>query len=323
MTDTTPKTPSKPGTVQTTGHVWDGDLQEFSNPLPRWWLWAFYGTVLFSVLYWIYYPSWPVGQSWLKGIGTVDYSVVDKATGQVEEKEFRWNTRARLAAEMAEAESNPQRKAMLERVRAASFEDIAKDPAMVEFVRSVGKGLFGDNCAACHGSGGQGVAGLYPNLTDDDWLWGGSMLQIHETLSGGRKGYMPPYSAVLNAEQLDDVADYVLSLSDEVQASEVQASEASARGKAIFHGQVGGCYYCHGADAKGLASQGSANLTDKIWTIVNIAELKTPEQKKDAIKQFVSVGVNNTRIMPSWITRLNQDDIKLLTVYVHQLGEAQ
>lgn len=318
MSDTTPKTQAKPGAVQTTGHVWDGDLQEYSNPLPRWWLWAFYGTVLFSVLYWIYYPSWPVGQGWLKGIGTVEYSVLDKATGQVEDKEFRWNTRARLAAEIADAANNPQRKAMLEQVRNASFDQIIKNPEMMEFVRSVGKGMFGDNCAACHGGGGQGVLGLYPNLTDNDWLWGGTMDQIHQTLVGGRKGYMPPYGAALNAEQMDQIADYVLTLS-----GEAQPSAASAKGQEIFHGQIGGCYYCHGADAKGLPSQGSANLTDKIWTIVKIPELKTLEEKKDAIKAFVTTGVNNTRVMPAWAGRLNEDDIKLLAVYVHQLGEAQ
>ncbi|MCK7581461.1 MAG: c-type cytochrome [Chromatiales bacterium] len=144
-----------------------------------------------------------------------------------------------------------QRKAMLAKVQAASYDQIVKDPKMMEFVRSVGKGLFGDNCAACHGRGGQGVVGMYPNLTDDDWLWGGGMDEIHETLVQGREGFMPAFGQVLNPDQLDDVAEYVLTLSNEA-----KPSEASERGKAIFQGQVGGCYYCHGADAKGVAVAG-------------------------------------------------------------------
>ncbi len=317
MSDTT-NIQQKSGAVQTTGHAWDGDLQEYNNPLPRWWLWSFYGTIVFAVVYWVYYPSWPMGQGWLKGIGTVEYTVTDKATGKVEKKEQGWNTRSRLAAELDTAANNTQRKAMLEKVRAASFDSIVKDPKMMEFVRSVGKGLFGDNCAACHGRGGQGVIGVYPNLTDNDWLWGGSMDRIHETLIGGRKGYMPPYGAVLQPEQLDDVAEYVLTM-----ANEAPPSEAATRGQEIFHGQVGGCYYCHGADGKGLPSQGSANLTDKIWAIVNVPAQKTLPEKKEAIKAFVSTGVNNTRIMPPWKERLSADDVKLLAVYVHQLAGAK
>ena len=129
---------------------------------------------------------------------------------------------------------------------------------------------------------------------------------------------MPAFGPVLKPEQLDDVAEYVLTLSNEA-----QPSEASARGKEIFQGQVGGCYYCHGADAKGLPSQGSANLTDKIWAIVNIPALKTPQDKHAALKTFIANGVNNTRVMPAWKDRLSPTDIKLLAVYVHQLGGAQ
>ena len=318
MSDNTQNTQQKPGAVQTTGHAWDGDLQEYSNPLPRWWLWCFYGTVVFAVLYWFMYPSWPVGNTWLKGLKVVDYVTVDKATGKEQQKEFRWNTRSQLLEDMGEAADNKQRKDMLIKVQAASFDQIVKDPKMMEFVRSVGKGLFGDNCAACHGRGGQGVVGMYPNLTDDAWLWGGHMDKIQETISQGRRGFMPAFGAVLKPDQLSDVADYVLTLS-----GEAKPSEASDRGKEIFQGQIGGCYYCHGADAKGLPSQGSANLTDKIWEIVNIPAMKTPQEKKKAIEEFVAKGVNNTRIMPTWKGRLKDDDIKLLAVYVHQLGGAK
>jgi cytochrome c oxidase cbb3-type subunit 3 len=318
MSDKTANTQQPSGAVQTTGHAWDGDLQEYTNPLPRWWLWCFYGTVVFSILYWLVYPSWPVGDTWIKGMGTVDYTVVDKVTGKEQEKEYRWNTRSLLLEDLGAAATDPQRKAMLAKVEAADYEQIVKDPKMMEFVRSVGKGLFGDNCAACHGRGGQGVVGLYPNLTDDDWLWGGSMAKINETLVQGRKGFMPAFGPVLKPEQLDDVAEYVLTLSNEA-----QPSEASERGKDIFQGQVGGCYYCHGADGKGIPSQGAANLTDKIWAIVNVPALKTPQEKQAALKTFITNGVNNNRVMPGWKDRLSSTDIKLLAVYVHQLGGAK
>lgn len=302
------------GAVQTTGHAWDGDLQEYNNPLPRWWLWCFYGTVVFSVLYWFIYPSWPVGQTWLKGFGSVSYTVTDK-TGKEKEQEHRWNTRALLLENLSKAADNPQRKAMIAKVRAASFEEISKDPKMMEFVRSVGKGLFGDNCAACHGRGGQGVIGLYPNLADDDWLWGGDMQQIYQTMTEGRNGFMPAFGPVLKPEQLDEVAEYVLTLS-----GEMQPSAASERGKEIFQGQIGGCFHCHGADGKGIQSQGAANLTDRIWTIANVPAQKTPQEKKAVLKTVVANGVSNIRIMPFWKGRMQDDDIKLLAVYVHQLG---
>jgi cytochrome c oxidase cbb3-type subunit 3 len=316
MSDNTLNT-QQSGAVQTTGHAWDSDLQEYNNPLPRWWLWCFYGTAVFSVLYWLFYPSWPVGNSWIKGFGTVSYTITDKATGKEQEREYRWNTRALLLEDLGEAANDPQRKAMLSKVQTASYDQIVKDPKMMAFVRSVGKGLFGDNCAACHGSGGGGVASLYPNLTDDDWLWGGGMDKIQETLVNGRKGFMPAFGAVLKPDQLDDVAEYVLTLSDEA-----TSSEAAERGKAIFQGQVGGCYYCHGADAKGIPSQGAANLTDKIWAIANVPAQKTLQDKKAALATFITNGVNNNRIMPAWKDRLSSTDIKLLAVYVHQLGGA-
>ena len=316
MSDNTQNPQQKPGVVQTTGHAWDGDLQEYTNPLPRWWLWCFYGTVIFSILYWFVYPSWPIGKGWLKGYGTVDYTITDKATGKtVEKKDQPWNTRALLLEEMNQAANDPKRKEMLAKVEAATPDQIIKNREMMAFVSSVGKGLFGDNCAACHGQGGQGVVGLYPNLTDNDWLWGGSTDKIQETLVLGRKGFMPAFGTVLKPDQLDDVAEYVLTLS-----SEAKPSEASERGKAIFQGPVGGCYYCHGADGKGIASTGSANLTDKIWAIVDVPDLKTLQDKKAQVASFVAKGVNNTRIMPAWQNRLTPTDIKLLAVYVHQLS---
>lgn len=319
MSDNTQHPQQKPGAVQTTGHSWDGDLQEYTNPLPRWWLWCFYGTVIFSILYWFVYPSWPMGKGWLKGYGTVDYTITDKATGKLlEKKDQPWNTRALMLEDMNQAANDPKRKEMLAKVETATPDQIIKNREMMAFVSSVGKGLFGDNCAACHGQGGQGVVGLYPNLTDNDWLWGGSTDKIQETLVLGRKGFMPAFGAVLKPDQLNDVAEYVLTLSNEA-----KPSEASERGKEIFHGQVGGCYYCHGADAKGVQSQGAANLTDKIWAIADVPAQKTLQDKKAALKNLISAGVNNTRVMPAWKDRLSPTDIKLLAVYVRQLGGAK
>ncbi|MDQ2694206.1 MAG: cytochrome-c oxidase, cbb3-type subunit III [Pseudomonadota bacterium] len=298
--------------VQTTGHAWDGDLQEYNNPLPRWWLWAFYGTVIFSVIYWLLYPTWPVGGTWTKGFANVSYTV----DGQ--EHEMRWNSRSLLLESLHDSDAAVRQREFMQQVAQADFAAISGSPEMLAFARSAGVGLFGDNCAACHGRGGQGVIGLFPNLADDDWLWGGTMEKIQETLTNGRNGFMPPFRETLTQEQLDDVAEYVLSLS-----GEVPESEAAGRGKEIFHGQTGGCFHCHGDDARGLDSQGAANLTDQIWTLADVPGQETPEQKKAVVKNVIWNGVLNIRKMPAWQDRLSPTEIKLLAVYVHQLGGGQ
>ncbi|MDX1654157.1 MAG: cytochrome-c oxidase, cbb3-type subunit III, partial [Candidatus Competibacteraceae bacterium] len=281
----------------------------YNNPLPRWWLWTFYGTVVFSLIYWVLYPTWPVGESWTKGINTVEYTV------DGETREARWNTRYRLIEDMQNSEAAQRQRAYLERIAEADFEQIRSDPEMLAFARSVGTNLFGDNCAACHGRGGQGVAGLYPNLADDDWLWGGTMAKIQETLVWGRKGYMPPFKETFDTEQWDAVAEYVMVLS-----GEAQPSDQSERGREIFQGQEGGCFHCHGMDGKGIQSQGAANLTDRIWTVANVPAEANYEAKKGAVKNVIWNGVQNIRNMPAWHERLTETDIKLLAVYVHQLG---
>ncbi len=299
--------------VQTTGHAWDGDLQEFNNPLPRWWLWCFYATVVFAVIYWLIYPTWPFGTSWTKGFGTITY-----ATTEGSEEKVRWNTRYKLIHDMDNSSAALRQNAFMDRVAETSFEDIVKDPEMLAFVRSVGNGLFGDNCAACHGRGGQGVVGLYPNLADDDWLWGGSMEAIEQTLIHGRKGFMPAFKETFTEEQVDDVAEYVLTLS-----GLAGKSAASERGQEIFQGEVGGCTHCHGMDGKGLQSQGAAKLTDQIWTIANVPAQKTHEQRHKVVRDLIWNGVLNIRNMPGWQERLSANDIKLLAVYTHQLGGGQ
>jgi cytochrome c oxidase cbb3-type subunit 3 len=244
-------------TVQTTGHAWDGDLQEYNNPLPVWWVYTFYITIIFALVYWTLYPSWPFGKGWLGGMETITYV---NSEGQT--KTHSWNTRALLIADMNKAAI--AQKPYFDKIAAMSYEQIAKDPDMNGFILSAGKSLFAENCAACHQSGGQGVVGFFPNLTDDDWLYGGTFDKIHQTIVDGHHGYMPTFSEVLNGEQIDDLANYVASLSNIGH----DATKAAA-GDALFHSETAACYYCHGVNAKGRQEIGAPNLTDSIWLWAN------------------------------------------------------
>ncbi|MEZ5538029.1 MAG: cytochrome-c oxidase, cbb3-type subunit III [Thiolinea sp.] len=294
--------------AETTGHVWDDDLQEFNNPLPRWWVWTFYATIIFAVVYWIIYPSWPVAGTYLKGIGSITYQ-----TDAGEEKTTHWNMRALLQSEMQTGEQAMKQKEYLSKVAAAPFEQLSEDPDMAAFVRSYGNGIFGDNCAACHQSGGQGVVGLFPNLVDDAWLWGSQPEQINQTIVNGRNGYMPPFRETFTDEQTEQVAHYVMSLS----GMEANA-EAAAQGEQIFNGQKGGCYYCHTTAGTGMYTQGAANLTDQIWTVANVPGAETPEAKLEAIKDVITNGIQ--RQMPAFSSRLSDTEIKVLVAYLKQLS---
>lgn len=302
----------KQGAVQTTGHAWDGDLQEFNNPLPTWWVWTFYATVVFALVYWVLYPAWPIASTYTKGM----MNTITFTNDAGEQVESHWNTRALLLNDMQQGAEAVKSREYMEKVAAASYEEILADPDMMAFTRSVTKGLFGDNCAACHGAGGVGVVGLFPNLADDDWLWGGSVAEIEATLTHGRGGFMPAFKETFNDEQLDAVAAYVLSLSGE----QVDTGLATS-GKAIFQSEAGGCYYCHTMEGTGLKSQGAANLTDNIWTIVDVPAAADLAAKRDVVKGVVRDGV--IRKMPAWKDRLSDTQIKLLTVYVHELGGGQ
>lgn len=293
--------------VQTTGHAWDGDLQEYNNPLPRWWVWAFYFTIVFAVIYWFLYPAWPWGKGYTTGLIQVTYTN-DKG----ETKTTHWNTRAELMKEMNEAAL--AQKPYYDRIAALTPEQIVKDPEALNFVMSAGKQLFADNCAACHQSGGQGVVGLFPNLTDDDWLYGGTFEKIQETITYGRRGYMPAFGEVLSADQIDALAHYELSLSNEAH----DATKAQA-GDRLFHSMDAACFYCHGDDGRGRQEVGAPNLTDKIWLWANVPAAKTPEAKLEAVKTVIRKGLNKG-VMPAWKDRLKPEQIKLLTVYVHELG---
>lgn len=296
----------KQHTVQTTGHAWDGDLQEFNNPIPNWWLWGFYATVFFAVIYWVLYPTFPIGNTYTKGVmNDITYTTADG-----KEKTTHWNTRALLMKEMQEARE--MQKPYLDKISKASYQQIATNKEQSSFAYSAAKVLFADNCAACHQAGGAGVMVMYPNLADDAWLWGGSYEQIEKTIRDGRKGAMPGFKGRLNEVQLDNVAEYVLSMS----GHKVNKSKA-ANGKSIFEG-AGTCAACHTPAGTGQFAMGSANLTDKVWTVADVPGASSLEDKKAAIKSVISSGIS--RDMPAWQGRLSDAEIKMLSFYVHQLS---
>ncbi|AHE99630.1 cytochrome-c oxidase, cbb3-type subunit III [Thioalkalivibrio paradoxus] len=307
---TNEKPSKKPGEVETTGHVWDANLQEYNNPLPRWWLWGFYATVVFAVVYWILYPAWPVGDSFTKGLNTVTF--MDDG----EERTMHWNTRALLARDMQEGRHAVRQREMLERVGEMEYAAILADVEAMSFVNAYAKGSFGTWCAACHQTGGAGVIGQYPNLRNDQWKWGGTVDQIEETLAQGRLGYMPGYRETLNREQLEQVASYVLSLN----GYEMDA-DAVAEGGEIFTGPLGGCFQCHGMDAQGLASQGAPNLGNNLWALVDVPGAADDNERVALVAEFVRDGIQ--REMPAFADRLSPTEIRVLTAYVHSLGGGQ
>jgi cytochrome c oxidase cbb3-type subunit III len=293
--------------VQTTGHVWDETLQEWNNPLPVWWTYSFYATIVFALVYWTFYPSWPIGKSFLPGVAQITYT-----NAQGEEESWHWNTRAKLLKETQDA--NAEQLPYYAKLMATPYEQISKDPELSSFVVSAGKVVFSDNCAACHQAGGAGKVGLFPNLADDDWLYGGSHAQIEETLVKGRRGYMPPFAEALDATQIDALANYVLSLS----GGQVDAAKA-ATGKQLFHSHTAACFYCHGDDARGRQDIGAANLTDKVWLWADVPGATDAQAQLAAVRKVISGGLDKG-VMPAWEGRLTPEQIKLLTVYVHELG---
>lgn len=276
-----------PGGVGDTGHVWDDDLRDLLNPPPKWWMMGLYASGLFVLGYVLLYPSIPLLTTHTKGL--MDW------TSMKEYKEDK---------QKIDVVRDPFEK----RIHEMDVNAILADKDLVNYISRSGKVLFGDNCAACHGSGGQGNPG-FPVLADDDWLFGGSVETLQESITAGRGGIMTAHGATLSAQQIDDVAKHVLALS---------TGGEDAAGKAVFASS--GCTACHGEDAKGMAVMGSANLTDKVWRFSG---------NLDAIKYTITHGVNDpsdpaTRIaqMPSFGSagKLSADEIKKLAVYVHQLG---
>ncbi len=297
--------------VETTGHVWDDNIQEFNNPLPLWWLWGFYATVLFAIGYWVIYPSWPVGfmeKGYLPGISSITYE-----NEKGEPVTAPWNMRSLLAYEQQNEPLEKKRNAMVKDIANMDYADIASDAEKLQFVQSYGKGIFGDYCAGCHQTGGQGVMGHYPNLIDDAWLWGGDAKSIEHTIRNGRNGLMPSHNETLTSDEIDNVAYYVLNLS--LPDAKLNTTKVAA-GETVYVDK--GCAGCHGADAKGMSALGAANLTDQIWTVATVPLEKNIEGKLDTIRSVVRNGIQ--RKMPAWQTRLSDDEIKILVAYLRSLS---
>ncbi len=275
-----------------TGHEWDG-IRELKNPIPRWWMVSFYASILWLVLYLILYPSIPLITGNSEGL-----------LGWTQVKEYKDGMKE------VEAIRAPFEK----RIKELDVGGILKDTELSQFAIASSKVLFGDHCAPCHGSGGQGTSGLYPVLVDDDWLYGGKIETIVETIAEGREGSMPGHKDSLSQKELDDVVKFVQSLS---------AGSFYAPGKKVYLGETAGeaeCAGCHGEDGKGLTDFGSANLADGIWRF---------DGTQEGIMHTILYGVNednpDTRKakMPAFGEKLMPEQIKKLAVKVHLLGGGQ
>ncbi|MEJ0027127.1 MAG: cytochrome-c oxidase, cbb3-type subunit III [Rhizomicrobium sp.] len=274
--------------TETTGHEWDG-IKELNTPLPRWWLGLFFVCIAWAVVYWIFMPAWPGIYGYTHGV--LNRSQRDVVTGEVAALKA-----ARLAKDRELAH--------------ASLAQIQANPDLLQFALAEGRATFGDNCAACHGSGGQGAHG-YPNLNDDAWLWGGRLADLQHTITVGvrstspdtRQSQMPAFGrdGMLKPEQIDDLTEYVVHLSG-------RAADAHAvgRGAKLF---ADNCAMCHGPAGKGNREMGAPNLTDNEW-------LYGP--KREDIRDQIWNGHGG--VMPTWGGRLSPEEIKALAVYVHSLG---
>jgi cytochrome c oxidase cbb3-type subunit III len=273
----------------TTGHQWDG-IKELNTPLPRWWLITFYLTIVWAIGYWVVYPAWPLLTSNTKGL-------------------FGYSTRADVAVELANLDRIRGEKMVA--LGAASLADIEKDPAVLALARARGKTVFGDNCAPCHGSGATGSKG-FPNLNDDDWLWGGTLDQIMQTIQYGARSGNPKAhegqmlafgkEGVLKQDQVVTVANYVRSLS----GLSTRPGYDAAAGAKIF---ADNCVACHGEKGQGNPDVGAPNLTDKIWLYGS-----------DEATLIETITNGRGGVMPAWEGRLDPATIKAMAVYVHSLG---
>ncbi len=257
--------------AQTTQHVWDGDLAEYNNPLPRWWLWLFFISVAFAVAYLFLYP----------GLGSY--------AGRL-----GWTSANQQAAQQLEREAQTQK--LLAQFSGKSVSELRNDAAALV----VGRNLFANNCALCHGSDARGNPG-FPNLTDQDWLYGGAPEQIEATIAGGRSGVMIPWQGALGSDGVENLLAYVLSLSGRM----VPAGDVAA-GKQLF---ATNCVACHGELGKGNQIIGAPDLTDHTWLYGGSV---------DAVRTSIAFGRQGQ--MPAQLERLGPLRVKLLAAYVLSLG---
>ena len=271
--------------VETVGHEWDG-IEELDNPMPRWWLWSFYASIVFAIAYCIAYPAWPLVQKGTEGV-------------------LGWTSRGALAGEIDAEQA--RRAPILAALAETPLERLPDNPELMRAAIDGGRAAFKVNCVQCHGAGAAGSAG-YPNLNDDDWLWGGDLKAIEATLIHGirqpgdkqtRFSQMPAIGdGLLTAPQIAQVTQHVLSLSGK--------AKANAAGARLF---ADNCASCHGSDGTGLRQFGAPNLADAIWLYG-----KSP----DAIARQITAPSHG--VMPAWGQRLDPATIKMLAAYVHSLG---
>ena len=277
--------------TETTGHEWDG-IKELNTPLPRWWLWTWYASMVYAVIFWILMPSWP-GLPGAKGALPGMLGFTDRATVDRQVAEMRADRAAQGAVLMD-----------------ASLVEIIDDENLLQFAMAMGESAFGDNCATCHGAGGRGAKG-YPVLADDVWLWGGTLDEIEYTITHGiRSGTdlghiseMPAFGAMdlLDGHEIDVLVEHIVALSDGEPGTLPTAASSE-----LFEAQ---CSVCHGSDAKGDRTVGAPDLTDQDWLFGGGVE---------DIRATIYDARNAT--MPAWSERLDEPTIKALSVYVHSFG---
>ena len=277
----------EPTGVDTTGHEWDG-IKELNSPLPRWWLWCFYLTIIWGVGYTIAYPAWPLINSATQGV-------------------LGYSTRAEVAEDIARYDAqNAELRSSLAEIDLARLSD---NPDLLRFAVAGGGAVFRAHCSQCHGSGAAGAVG-YPNLLDDDWLWGGEIQEIaysirhgirNETDDDAHFSAMPAFGELLEPEEIDGVLNYVLQLS-----GQDHDAALATTGVTVFADQ---CASCHGDSGLGDPSQGAPNLTDAIWLYGGDAE---------AIRTTIMEA--RFGVMPAWGQRLSEAEVNAVAAYVHGLG---
>ncbi len=286
MADTNDKRVDQPTGTEFVGHEWDG-IEELNTPLPRWWLWTFYATVIWGVVYVVLYPAWPL---------------IEKGTEGV----LGWSSRGELAEEMALADL--ARQSVYEQIAATDIEKLPASPELMQQAIAGGSAAFKVNCVQCHGAAAAGFEEYgYPNLNDDDWIWGGTLSDIEYTLVHGirwegsnqtRVNYMPAFEGILSDQELDSVVDHVLSLSGN--------GQSSAAGAELY---TNNCSSCHQPAGEGSQLIGSPALNDAIWLYGDDRAL---------IRQQILNPKHG--VMPGWGERLDPVTIKMLAAYVHSRG---
>ncbi len=277
--------------VETTGHEWDG-IKELNTPLPRWWLWTFYGTIIFAIGYTIAYPAWPLISSATTGV-------------------LGYSSRANHAAEVSAAQA--AQGTTLARIAELPLADIMADPNLTRFATAGGKSLFKVYCSQCHGTGATGSLG-YPNLNDDEWIWGGSADQIYTTIAHGARSPSDPdthFNLMPNfgTDELLDAASIAIVAKQVASFSGIEGGENTEQGMQIF---ADNCVSCHGDTGQGVAELGGPSLNDSLWLYeASLAGIEA------------QIGKPRHGVMPAWANRLADPAIKQLAIYVHGLGGGQ